>query len=460
MPATPSAPATPSQVLARLPLHPFSVITFAICMIVLVADGVDAQLLGIILPAIVEDFGTTRAAFGLATGATLVGFGLGSWSGGWLADRIGRRWSLALSVIIFSLGTVAASTAGDVTEMAIWRLISGVGFGAAYAIAIALAGEWLPERWRSAGVTTISVGTPAGGLIAAELAPGMLAEYDWGGTFVVFGVVTLILCLLLVIPILRDSPSFLLARGKKAEAQQALRKITKEEVDLIPERLASETSGTSVGVFHPSNLRMNIGVSITFTSVALVAYGILTWTTAMLTAVGFTLEQAASAVSAAGLTSIFASVAVGLLIQKFGSKLMVLLISISLFFALLLLGWKVETLSDVPTPSEITTVVWLVGLAAAIFSAGVASNYAIMIQGYPASCRSAGIGFGIFMARIGAVASTTFGGALLDMGGGDSVVPFFTVLCIAAVAVSTASFVIGPDKHVPSAKTRAALAAA
>jgi AAHS family 4-hydroxybenzoate transporter-like MFS transporter len=118
----------------------------------------------------------------------------------------------------------------------------------------------------------------------------------------------------------------------------------------------------------------------------------------------------------------------------------------------------VETLSDVPTASEITTVVWLVGLSAAIFSAGVASNYAIMIQGYPASCRSAGIGFGIFMARIGAVASTTFGGALLDMGG-DSVVPFFTVLCAAAVLVSAAGFIIDTEKHVPSAKARAAAAA-
>ncbi len=442
-----------SELMSRLPLHPFSVITFAICMFVLVADGVDAQLLGIVLPVIVEEFNTTRTAFGLATGATLVGFGLGSWSGGWLADRIGRRWSLALSVIVFSLGTVAASTSDSVTSMAIWRLISGIGFGAAYSIAIALAGEWLPDRWRSVGVTTISVGTPAGGLIAAELAPGLLADHGWGGTFVIFGVVTLILCLVLEIPVMRDSPPFLLAHGRKAEAQAALRKITKEDVDLAPERHASDTAAGSVGVFDRTNLRMNIGVSITFTSVALVAYGILTWTTAMLTATGFTLEQAASAVSAAGLTSIFASVVVGLLIRQFGSRIVVLVISITLFLSLLALGWKVETLSDVPTPGEITTVVWLVGLSAAIFSAGVASNYAIMTHGYPVSCRSAGIGFGIFMARIGAVASTTFGGYLLDLGEG-SIVPFFTVLCISAVLVSTAAFVV--DKHVPPAKAAAA----
>lgn len=441
-----------SEVMSRLPLRAFSVLTFAVCMFVLVADGLDAQLLGIVAPLVIEDFGTDRGTFGIAISAALVGFGLGSWGGGWLGDRVGRRWSLALAAAIFSLGTVAASTAGDVTQMALWRVIGGLGFGAAYSNAIALAGEWLPERWRSVGVTTISVGTPAGGLIAAALAPGIVAQYEWRGAFVFFGIVTLILCLVLIIAFLRDSPSFLLTRGKKAEAQAALRKITDEQIDLVPERHAGDTAKGSVGVFDKSNLRMNIGVSITFTSVALVAYGILNWTTTMLTSQGFTFAQAAFAVQIAGWTSIAASVAVGLLIQRFGSKVMVLLISISLFFALLALGWKVETLSDVPTGSEINVVVALVGLAAAIFSMGVASNYAIMIQGYPASCRSAGIGFGIFMARIGAISSSLFGGALLDLGTGDSVIPFFTVLCVAAVMVAAGALVV--DKHVPPAKAK------
>lgn len=440
-----------SEVMSRLPLRPFQVVTFAICMIVLIADGLDAQLLGIVAPIVIQEFGVDRGTFGWAMSAALVGFGLGSWSGGWLGDRVGRRWLLALAATVFSLGTVAASTAGDVWQMAAWRVISGLGFGAAYSNAIALAGEWLPERWRSVGVTTISVGTPAGGLVAAALAPTVVGMYDWRGAFVLFGFATLILCLVLVIAFLRDSPSFLLTRGKKNEAQLALRKITDEAIDLVPERHASDTAAGSVGVFDRSNLRMNIGVSITFTSVALIAYGILNWTTTMLTARGFTFEQAAYAVSIAGLTSIAASVAVGLLIQRYGSRVMVLLISVALFFALLALGWKVETLSAMPTESERNMVVALIGLAAAIFSAGVASNYAIMTQGYPSSCRSAGIGFGIFMARIGAIASSGLGGWLLDLGGG-SAVPFFTVLCVAAVLVAAGALVV--DKHVPPASAR------
>ena len=44
---------------------------------------------------------------------------------------------------------MGASLAADVWEMAAWRLVSGLGFGRAYATAITMTGEWLPDRWRS-----------------------------------------------------------------------------------------------------------------------------------------------------------------------------------------------------------------------------------------------------------------------------------------------------------------------
>jgi AAHS family 4-hydroxybenzoate transporter-like MFS transporter len=91
-----------------------------------------------------------------------------------------------------------------------------------------------------------------------------------------------------------------------------------------------------------------------------------------------------------------------------------------------------------------------------VFSSGIAVMYVIMIAGYPPSCRSAGIGFGIFMGRVGAISASGFGGALLDLGHG-SVVPFFAVLALSALLISAAAFVI--ERHVPPAR-QARLAAA
>lgn len=439
-----------NEVMARTPLRMFQIFTFIVCMFVLIADGVDAQLLGVVTPLILKDYGVTRTDFGLAISAALVGFGLGSWSGGWLGDRVGRRWSLTVAAVVFSLGTVAAGYADGVTEMAIWRLIGGLGFGSAYANAITLTSEWLPDRWRSVAVTTISVGTPVGGTVVGALAPTTVELWGWRGSFVCFGIATFITCVFLIIAILRDSPAYLLTRGKQAEARQAARRVSDEDVDLIPERHMTDKVGESVGVLDRSNLRLNIGVGLAFTSAALVAYGILNWATTLLTAHGFAFDQASYAVSIAGITSIAGSIAVGLLIQRFGSKLIMLLVGVTLFITLAVLASVIEGLGgNMPTDSERTLIVALVGLAAAIFSAGVGGMYAMMTHGYPPSCRSAGIGFGIFMGRIGAVLSSYYGGKLIDMGEG-SVIPYFTVLCLGSVLLVIAIMI--NDRHVPAAK--------
>ena len=436
-----------NDAISRAPLKAYSVAVFVICMLVLVADGMDAQILGIVAPIVIEEFGTDGGSFGIAMGAALVGFGIGSWGGGWLGDSIGRRWSLALATVVFSLATIAASWSGDVWQMAGWRIVGGLGFGSAYANAIALAGEWLPMRWRSVGVTTLSVGTPAGGLLVASLAPTLVDLYGWRGSFVVIGIGTLLVVLLIVF-VLRDSPTFLLAKGRTAEAQVAARKVLDEDTELAAEQHHTDREGASVGVFDPSNKRLNIGIGIAFAAATLCAYGILNWTTTMLTQQGFPFDQASYAVAVAGLTSIGVSIAAGILIQLFGSRVVVASFSVLLVISLVVLGYLVESLPDAPGDSDYWPIVVFVGLAAVFFSGSIACFYAMMTYAYPPSCRSAGIGFGIFVGRAGAIGATTFGGLLLDMGQG-SVVPFFAVLTASAVLIQAAAWIV--DRHVPPA---------
>jgi AAHS family 4-hydroxybenzoate transporter-like MFS transporter len=437
-----------SEAMERAPLRAFQVATFAVCMLVLTCDGIDAQLLSIVAPNIIADFGVDKATFGVAMSAALVGFGLGSWGGGWLGDVIGRRWSLAIAAAVFSLATIGAAMAGGVWAMAAWRLVGGLGFGSAYANAIALSGEWLPGRWRSVAVTTLSVGTPAGGSIVGWVAPGIVAGYGWQAAFVAFGIATL-LVIVLIVAALRDSPSFLMARGRREQAQERAAHLLGAAVDLAPERHAGESEGGgAIGVLHRSNLRLNVGIGIAFTACALCAYGILAWSTTFLTERGFTLAQAGNAVSIGGVTSIAASIAAGLLVYRFGSKTVVASISGSLFVMMLAFAAVVERLPAAPSAGDRLLVIVVLGITAAIFSAGMASMYAMLTHGYPPSCRSGGIGFGILMGRVGAISGSLFGGALLELGHG-SVWPFFAVMCLGALLISAAAFVV--DRQVPPA---------
>jgi len=444
-----TATMTFSEAMARAPMRAFQWITVAVCMLALVSDGIDLQLLGIVTPLVLADFGIDRGTFGIAMGAALVGFGFGAWGGGWLGDAVGRRFALALAALLFSLATVAASLSTGIWSLAWWRIVGGLGFGAAYANSLTMAGEWVPERFRSVTVSTLSVGTPIGGTIAGWFAPEMAEAWTWRGPFVAFGTATLAL-VVIVLVVLRDSPSFLLAKGKKDEAARMAGRILAGELDLAPERHDTDKiDGDAVGVFHRGNLRFNLGIGLAFTASALCAYANLNWATTYLTAASFTLEQAGHVVAVGGIAAIVGSVAAGLLARRFGSRAVMIGIGASLLALMVALGSAVENLPATPSASENMLVMILFGAAAAVFSAGIASMYVIMIAGYPPSCRSTGIGFGILMGRVGAISASVFGGAVLDLGHG-SVVPFFAVLAFSALLICAAAFVI--ERHVPPAR--------
>lgn len=440
-----SEPISFPDALNRAPMRAVQWLIAAVCMLILVCDGMDLQLLGIVAPLVMADFGVDPGTFGLAMSAALVGFGVGGWAGGWLGDRLGRRYTLALAALVFSLATVGAGSSGEVWDLAWWRLLGGIGFGAAYANALTMASEWMPDRWRPVVVSTLAVGTPIGGSIVGWVAPDIAAQHGWNAPFVYFGLGTL-LVVVVVLAGLRDSPSFLLTRGKSQAAARAARLVLPEPFALAPDRISDALVGsTRVGFLDRAFLRMNLGIAVSFAASTLCAYGILSWTTTYLTMAGWQLVDAAKALSICGITSMIGSILVGIAIRRFGSRRVMMLLSVAMVVVMAALGLAVESLPDHSQPNDIALVTALVAAAGAIFSAAIAGMYVIMTHGYPASCRSSGIGFGVFMSRVGAIASSGFGGALLDFGAG-SVVPFFTVLAISGAFISAAAFVI--DRHV------------
>ncbi|MFB0613687.1 MFS transporter [Aurantiacibacter poecillastricola] len=418
----------------------------AVCMLVLVAEGMDLQLLGILAPVVMEAFDVTRSTFGIAMSAALVGFGLGAFSGGLMGDRIGRRWTLVIASVVFSLATVGASTSTDVWTMAVWRAVSGLGFGAAYANALSMANEWLPVKWRPVAVSTLAVGTPLGGSLVGEFAPGLSLEYGWDGTFLILGGITFLVTFV-VWAVLRDSPSFLLARGEPEKARKNARLVLDEDEELAAEEDDSaDATGRKIGLTHPTTFRLSIGIAIAFAAATFVAYGILSWGTTFLTAQDFTLEEAGGVVALAGYSSMVGSILAGVFVRRFGSKIVMATLSAVLVMWMLAIGYTVEGLPPVLSPEEKTFVFWLVGLSGSCFSAAIAAMYVIMAFGYPQAVRAAGMGLGILMSRVGAISATGFGGALLEAGG-DSTWLFFGALTAAAVLIMAAAFVV--DRHVP-----------
>lgn len=431
------------EALSNGKLRLFQWTTFLVCMLVLLADGIDLQMLGLVAPLVIEDWGIDRGSFGLAMSAALIGMAFGAWGGGWLGDRFGRRNSLALAAVVFGSATIVASTADTVLEMTAWRILGGLGFGAAFPNALALTSEWLPERWRSYAVATLTVGTPAGGAIAAAASPYLLDDYGWRGVFVFFGVMTLLL-VVPVLALLRDSPIFLFDKGKKELAHKHARKVIPEgiEVEFEDPKFNLVPKKDAVGVFHPSIRRLTIGVGLGLSASTLVGYAIINWLTTLLTAAGLTLDEALKAAMFGGIASVAGAISAGYFVRHFGSRSTIACVGAAQVALMASLGFTLES-----TFADSTMIVYtVVALTMGILGIGISAIYVMMTLCYPQSCRSTGIGFGMMTGRVGGILASLGGGYVMDLGAG-SLVPFFGILVIMAIFITAPAFI--SDLHLP-----------
>jgi MFS transporter, AAHS family, 4-hydroxybenzoate transporter len=139
--------------------------------------------------------------------ASLVGMIIGSALGGRLGDRIGRRPTVVASIAIFSGATLLTAWAGSVDQIAVLRLVAGLGFGAALTSAMALLAEWLPTRIRSRVVSVVVVSVPGGGMLGAALCAWLIPAAGWRAAFVAGGALPGVLALLQSVPLASHSRS-------------------------------------------------------------------------------------------------------------------------------------------------------------------------------------------------------------------------------------------------------------
>lgn len=442
-----------SAAIARAPIRPFQVVVMVFGLLLLVADGIDLQSLPLVVPDILAEWGIGREEFGWALSASLFGMAFGSVFGGMLGDRIGRLRTLFLACMIFGSATIGAGFTRSVWEMTAVRVLGGLGFGAAYPNGLALVSDWVSDRVRPHAVAFLSIGIPVGISVSAFLMPYLLPAYGWRGTFMIFGAGSIVLGVL-VIALLREPPPFLLAKGRKDAAQRNAARVIDPAIDLLPEVVATAdgTQAEKVGIFHSSNRLLNIGMVISFSATSALVYGLLNWTTELLTSAGFTPDQAREAGVWQGAFSVVGGLSAGVITRLFGSRAVTIAGAALILANIVALGAMIEGIDGTPTAGERMTIVLLEGLAVGLVSTMITVFYVVMAHGYPSSCRAGGIGFIITSGRLLSIAMVWYGGFLIGLGGEGSFVWYFAALCAITLLVFAAAFIV--DRQVEPARRR------
>ena len=150
---------------------------FIICLLIAFFDGMDTAAIGYIAPSLLDDWGIEKKELAPVLSAALFGLAIGAVASGPIADKIGRKVVLTVSVLLFSAMCTASSFSQNLTQMTILRFITGLGLGAAMPNAVTLLAEYCPDHKRSLIVNTMYCGFPVGAAAGGFFASWLIPEY-------------------------------------------------------------------------------------------------------------------------------------------------------------------------------------------------------------------------------------------------------------------------------------------
>ena len=157
----------------------FQWVVFGLCFVIVVMDGFDTAAIGFIAPSLVQEWGVTRPELGPVLSAALFGLAAGALSSGPIADCLGRKIVLAVSVLVFGAACLGSSFAANLQQLTILRFLTGVGLGAAMPNAVTLVSEFCPDRWRATLTNAMFCGFPLGAALGGFLAAWMIPHFGW-----------------------------------------------------------------------------------------------------------------------------------------------------------------------------------------------------------------------------------------------------------------------------------------
>ena len=148
-------------------------------------DGMDITLYAMVLPALMREFGLSTSAGGFLTSVTLVAAAVGGILFGILADKLGRRTILMVTIALYSIFTAACGLSRGVMDLAIFRALLGLGMGGQWAAGAALVAETWRAEHRGKALGFMQSGYAIGYALAAMLAAIILPRWGWRAVFFV-----------------------------------------------------------------------------------------------------------------------------------------------------------------------------------------------------------------------------------------------------------------------------------
>src|SRR6266851_2528056 len=146
-----------------------------------------AYMVAPIIPALSNTFGTSVEKVGLIVPAYLIPYGIATLVFGLLADRLGIHRLMFASLVAFAVLTALTATAASIEQIALWRILTGLGASGVVPLGLALVGRLFPYEQRGRPLGWL-FGAMAGGMAFGSPLGAILVPFvGWQGLFLMVG---------------------------------------------------------------------------------------------------------------------------------------------------------------------------------------------------------------------------------------------------------------------------------
>jgi AAHS family benzoate transporter-like MFS transporter len=385
----------------------FHWLVMGLCALLLIFDGYDLFIYGVVLPVIMKEWGLSPLQAGALGSYALFGMMFGALAFGSLADRIGRKKGIAICFALFSIATVINGFASSPTEFSICRFIAGLGCGGLMPNAVALMNEYAPKKMRSTLVALMFSGYSLGGMLSAGVGIYMLPRFGWSSMFFVATIPLLLLPLILYL--LPESIGFLIRQGRTEQARLLLKRLSPETV-LDADDVLRISDGKGRGASVLELFRHGLGVRtlaiwVAFFCCLLMVYALSSWLPKLMAGAGYSLGSSLSFLLALNFGGMAGAIIGGWL----GDRLNLIKVMVGFFIV------SAVSISLLGINSPMPVLYLLIFVAGATTIGTQILLYAGAAQLYGLSIRSTGLGWASGIGRNGAIVGPLLGGALMGI---------------------------------------------
>ncbi|WP_372814025.1 MFS transporter [Paenibacillus sp.] len=157
-------------------------------------DAMDVMLYSMVLVHVMADLQMDKTTGGFLATLTLLSSAVGGILFGMVADRYGRTKSLMLSIFVYSIFTFLCGFSETVTQLAVFRLLLGIGMGGEWVAGAALITETWDAKHRGKAMGFVQSAWAIGYAFAAIVAGLISPLWGWRGVFF-FGIIPAIVAI-------------------------------------------------------------------------------------------------------------------------------------------------------------------------------------------------------------------------------------------------------------------------